>query len=189
MPINSFTTDLGLVYRYDPVTVRWNVTDADTVQFRKGNDLPVGVPLAGTFQVPIEQPVQLSLIATKDGVDDERTLDIMVMPVAQIESVSAEPTYAKNPGDDVVLSWTTEGVDEVGMESRPGRFLSWDTDYENLQMNLLPSSTPTVNPQVTTTYKIIVANPRGTHDIYITVGVGEEIVQPVVTISPPPPPR
>jgi hypothetical protein len=139
----------------ESVTLSWNVTDANTIQIA-----PIGAVIESDRQeVKPDESTRYVLTATSYSGSTVRGIDVEVRPVppdAPRVQFSATPSVI-TPGGTSRLEWTADRATSVQLEGVDGA-LPFDGSM-------------LVNPEVTTTYRLIVIGPGGTRRVSARVVV------------------
>jgi eukaryotic-like serine/threonine-protein kinase len=171
--IDKFSASDNSITVGKPVTLSWRVRNADSVNIE-----PLG-PVAASG-VRVERPnssVTYKLIATNAGGRSEETVTVKVSvaPVTPTPKPSIEKFAISDPeielGKSVTLTWKTSNAQTVTLEP--------------IGKSLEANGSLKLDPQKTTTYRLVASSPSGTADESLTVKVTAR--PEAIAVKPPDP--
>ncbi len=154
--IRRFRVEPGKVNAGQPVTITWDVGNAEKVEITGLGE----VGNTGTSTIPVNETTNFTLTATAGDrkASETQTVEVVPFPLPTVVSFTADPLMIER-GDATVLSWQTEGADSVMIEGIG---------------SVGTSGTATVSPTETTTYILTARNASGE----VTKTVSVRVVSP-----------
>lgn len=160
--ILSFSAEPGAVVTGSSTTLRWEVTDADTVSigglFEGGLDL-VGSQATG----PLAATQTFTLVARSEVGESKRSVTVTVQDGGEVKIVRFEADPAIIASGSTELVWSTENALQVDIWDEAGNSVAQATDL---------NGRVTVAPTTSTSYLLTAGGPGGPVSATATVLVG-----------------
>ncbi len=141
--IRRFRVEPGTVNPGDPVTITWDVENAERVEITGLGE----VGMTGQSTIPVNQTTNFTLTATAGDrtASETQTVEVVAFPLPTVVSFTADPQMIER-GDSTLLSWQTEGADSVMIDGIG---------------SVGTGGSATVSPTETTTYRLTARNDSG----------------------------